>query len=67
MTSSPARYIVAGYPERMINIRHFFLAPFAGTSPYERGIKLIGATPHCVTDQLNTKPVMNQDVAYVAH
>jgi formyltetrahydrofolate deformylase len=56
---------------RMINIHHSFLPSFKGAKPYhqawERGVKVIGATAHYVTPQLDEGPIIDQDVARVAH
>jgi formyltetrahydrofolate deformylase len=55
----------------VINIHHSFLPAFAGADPHrrarERGVKLIGATAHYVTDQLDDGPIIDQDVARVDH
>jgi formyltetrahydrofolate deformylase len=55
----------------IINIHHSFLPAFAGANPYarayERGVKLIGATAHYVTDELDAGPIIEQDVARVTH
>ena len=57
---------VARYPQRMINIHHSFLPAFIGAKPYhqahERGVKIIGATAHIVTDDLDTGPIIAQGV-----
>ena len=62
---------VAHYPHRIINIHHSFLPAFAGADPYkqafERGVKLIGATAHYVTSELDAGPVIEQDVIRVSH
>ncbi len=62
---------VAHYPNRMINIHHSFLPAFAGARPYhqafERGVKVIGATAHYVTSDLDEGPIIEQDVARVSH
>ena len=54
-----------------INIHHSFLPAFAGANPYrravERGVKIIGATAHYVTDELDAGPIIEQDVARVSH
>src|SRR5436190_7804749 len=54
-----------------INIHHSFLPAFAGAAPYERaferGVKIIGATAHYVTEDLDAGPIIEQDVARVAH
>ena len=59
------------YRERMINIHHSFLPSFAGARPYhkahERGVKLIGATCHYVTEDLDEGPIIEQDVIRVSH
>ncbi len=56
---------------RMINIHHSFLPSFKGAKPYhqawERGVKVIGATAHYVTAELDEGPIIDQDVARVAH
>ena len=62
---------VARYPRRIINVHHSFLPAFTGARPYhaafERGVKLIGATAHYVTDLLDEGPIIEQDVARVSH
>src|SRR2546426_3938870 len=62
---------VARYPEAIINIHHSFLPAFAGARPYhqahERGVKLIGATAHYVTAELDQGPIIAQDVGQVSH
>jgi formyltetrahydrofolate deformylase len=59
------------YRERTINIHHSFLPAFAGARPYhqahERGVKVIGATAHYVTAELDQGPIIAQDVAQVSH
>jgi formyltetrahydrofolate deformylase len=59
------------FPQRMINIHHSFLPAFVGAKPYhqafERGVKLIGATSHYVTDVLDDGPIIEQDVARISH
>lgn len=59
------------FPNRMINIHHSFLPSFIGANPYqkayERGVKLIGATCHYVTEQLDEGPIIEQDVVRVSH
>jgi formyltetrahydrofolate deformylase len=63
--------LVARYPSRIINIHHSFLPAFAGAGPYERakerGVKLIGATAHYVTEELDQGPIIEQDVIRVSH
>jgi formyltetrahydrofolate deformylase len=62
---------VAEFPERIINIHHSFLPAFVGARPYERayerGVKLIGATSHYVTDELDEGPIIEQGVERVDH
>lgn len=66
---SPA--FVARHPGRILNIHHSFLPAFVGANPYrrayERGVKLIGATAHYVTDDLDQGPIVDQDVVRVSH
>jgi len=63
--------IVARYQNRIINIHHSFLPAFAGARPYhnahERGVKIIGATAHYVTPELDQGPIIDQGVAPVSH
>ena len=63
--------LCARYPERIINIHHSFLPAFVGQDPYrqahERGVKLIGATAHYVTAELDAGPIIDQDVVRVGH
>lgn len=62
---------VAQFPHRIINIHHSFLPAFIGANPYKqayvRGVKLIGATAHYVTEALDQGPIIEQDVARVSH
>ncbi|MFZ0733374.1 MAG: formyltetrahydrofolate deformylase [Candidatus Sulfotelmatobacter sp.] len=62
---------VKRYPQRVINIHHSFLPAFVGARPYhqafERGVKLIGATSHYVTEVLDDGPIIEQDVVRVSH
>jgi formyltetrahydrofolate deformylase len=62
---------VAHYPLRIINVHHSFLPAFSGARPYhaafQRGVKLIGATSHYVTDELDAGPIIEQDVARTSH
>jgi formyltetrahydrofolate deformylase len=62
---------IAAYPHRIINIHHSFLPAFVGANPYqqafERGVKLIGATAHYVTEQLDEGPIITQDVIHSNH
>ena len=59
------------FPGRVINIHHSFLPAFAGADPYrqayERGVKIVGATAHYVTADLDAGPIIDQDVARVSH
>jgi formyltetrahydrofolate deformylase len=59
------------YPNRIINIHHSFLPAFAGAKPYHaahsRGVKLIGATGHYVTSDLDAGPIIEQDVIKISH
>jgi formyltetrahydrofolate deformylase len=59
------------FPSRIINIHHSFLPAFHGAKPYhrafERGVKLIGATSHYVTEVLDDGPIIEQDVARISH
>ena len=62
---------VSRYPQRIINIHHGLLPAFIGARPYhrafERGVKLIGATSHYVTEVLDDGPIIEQDVVRVSH
>jgi formyltetrahydrofolate deformylase len=64
------RFIEA-YPNRIINIHHSFLPAFAGRDPYQqaydRGVKIIGATSHYVTEHLDEGPIIAQDVIKISH
>ena len=66
---SPA--FVARFRHRLINIHHSFLPAFAGADPYrqayQRGVKVVGATAHYVTEELDAGPIIDQDVARVSH
>jgi formyltetrahydrofolate deformylase len=66
---SPA--FVAKYPSAIINVHHSFLPAFTGARPYHaahaRGVKLIGATSHYVTEVLDDGPIIEQDVARISH
>lgn len=59
------------FPQRIINIHHSFLPAFPGARPYhsayERGVKIIGASSHYVTTELDAGPIIEQDVARVSH
>ena len=62
---------VKQYPNKIINIHHSFLPAFAGAKPYhaahERGVKIIGATSHYVTSELDAGPIIEQDVTRCSH
>lgn len=66
-----SKEFVAHFPERIVNIHHSFLPAFIGANPYqrayERGVKLIGATAHFVTESLDEGPILAQDVVPVDH
>lgn len=59
------------YPNRIINIHHSFLPAFVGAKPYhaayDRGVKLIGATSHYVTSELDAGPIIEQDIVRITH
>jgi len=63
--------MIAAYPHHIINIHHSFLPAFVGAKPYhqawERGVKIIGATSHYVTAELDAGPIIEQDVARISH
>ncbi|WP_452223771.1 formyltetrahydrofolate deformylase [Lacinutrix chionoecetis] len=63
--------VVNAYPNKVINIHHSFLPAFVGAKPYhsayKRGVKIIGATSHYVTAELDAGPIIAQDVASVSH
>jgi len=63
--------VVDEYPNRIINIHHSFLPAFAGGKPYDqaydRGVKIIGATSHYVTEKLDDGPIIAQDVIEITH
>jgi formyltetrahydrofolate deformylase len=62
---------IAAYPNRIINIHHSFLPAFAGANPYrqahDRGVKLIGATAHYATEDLDEGPIIDQETVRVSH
>ncbi len=62
---------IAAYPHRIINIHHSFLPAFAGANPYrqahDRGVKLIGATAHYATEELDEGPIIDQETVRVSH
>jgi formyltetrahydrofolate deformylase len=63
--------MVENYVHRIINIHHSFLPAFAGANPYkqayERGVKIVGATCHYVTDVLDEGPIIEQDIIRISH
>lgn len=62
---------IEAYPNRIINIHHSFLPAFVGAKPYhaafERGVKIIGATSHYVTTELDAGPIIDQDIVRITH
>ena len=62
---------ISRFPNRIINIHHSFLPAFIGAKPYhaafERGVKLIGATSHYVTSDLDAGPIIEQDITRISH
>ncbi len=64
-------FFVRAYPHRIINIHHSFLPAFVGSNPYERaferGVKIIGATAHYVTEELDEGPIIAQDIIHCSH
>ncbi len=63
--------MIEAYPNHIINIHHSFLPAFVGAKPYhaayERGVKIIGATSHYVTTELDAGPIIEQDVVRITH
>ena len=63
--------MIKKYPDRIINIHHSFLPAFVGAKPYHaayaRGVKLIGATSHYVTSELDAGPIIGQDITRMSH
>ena len=63
--------MINAYPNRIINIHHSYLPAFVGAKPYhaafERGVKIIGATSHYVTTELDAGPIIEQDVVRITH
>lgn len=63
--------LIGEFPDRIINIHHSFLPAFPGARPYhsahDRGVKIIGATSHYVTSELDAGPIIEQDVVRVSH
>jgi formyltetrahydrofolate deformylase len=66
-----SKTFIERFPQRIINIHHSFLPAFPGSKPYhsahERGVKIIGATSHYVTAELDAGPIIEQDVVHVSH
>ena len=66
-----SEHLINAYPNRIINIHHSFLPAFVGAKPYhaafERGVKIIGATSHYVTTELDAGPIIEQDVVRISH
>jgi formyltetrahydrofolate deformylase len=64
-------HFVTKYPNRIINIHHSFLPAFIGSKPYQqayvRGVKIIGATSHYVTEDLDEGPIIEQDIIRISH
>lgn len=64
-------YLIDAYQNKIINIHHSFLPAFAGAKPYHsafnRGVKIIGATSHYATEELDAGPIITQDVVHVSH
>lgn len=62
---------ISEYPNRIINIHHSFLPAFMGAKPYhaahQRGVKVIGATSHYITTELDAGPIIAQDVTHISH
>ena len=63
--------MINAYPNKIINIHHSFLPAFVGAKPYhaafQRGVKIIGATSHYVTTELDAGPIIEQDVVLITH
>ena len=63
--------MIERYPHKIINIHHSFLSAFIGAKPYhqayQRGVKIIGATSHYVTSELDAGPIIEQDVVRITH
>jgi formyltetrahydrofolate deformylase len=62
---------VKEYPNKIINIHHSFLPAFIGSNPYkqayQRGVKIIGATSHYITKDLDEGPIIEQDIIRISH
>lgn len=63
--------MIKTFPNQIINIHHSFLPAFAGAKPYhsayKRGVKIIGATSHYVTEELDAGPIIEQDISRISH
>tara|TARA_A100001011_G_scaffold338887_1_gene369996 strand:- start:7695 stop:8528 length:834 start_codon:yes stop_codon:yes gene_type:complete len=63
--------LIDAYPNKIINIHHSFLPAFPGAKPYhsafDRGVKIIGATSHYITEKLDSGPIIEQDIVRVSH
>jgi len=63
--------LIEHFPNKIINIHHSFLPAFPGAKPYhsayERGVKIIGATSHYVTEELDAGPIIEQNITQVSH
>jgi formyltetrahydrofolate deformylase len=63
--------LISHYPDKIINIHHSFLPAFPGAKPYHsafnRGVKIIGASSHYVTEELDAGPIIEQDISRVSH
>jgi formyltetrahydrofolate deformylase len=63
--------LINAFPNRIINIHHSFLPAFPGARPYHsahaRGVKIIGASSHYITEELDAGPIIDQDVAHISH
>ena len=66
-----SKQMINAYPNKIINIHHSFLPAFVGAKPYhaafQRGVKIIGATSHYVTTELDAGPIIEQDVVRITH
>jgi formyltetrahydrofolate deformylase len=66
-----SEHFIHQYPNQIINIHHSFLPAFPGAKPYhsayERGVKIIGATSHYVTSELDAGPIIDQDIVRITH
>ena len=66
-----SNFLIKRFPNKIINIHHSFLPAFVGAKPYhsafKRGVKIIGATSHYITEELDAGPIIEQDVTHVSH